>query len=122
MQNDSGWYKAVHWPLWTNLRRAGQTHRRASPLVTAAYLTSCFDSNSLPFPSTVFGQTCSSVSVSHGHQAADGPLPALFGRHVEHTFHLQDTNDNINTQQELLFAVEASTGGGAAAKRSPSRR
>lgn len=44
------------------------------------------------------GQTCGSVAVSHGHQAADGPLPALFGRHVEHTLHLQETTATTSTQ------------------------
>lgn len=33
--------------------------------------------------------TCGSVAVSHGHQAADGPLPAFFGRHGEHILHLE---------------------------------
>lgn len=60
-------------------------------------------------------QTCGSVAVSHGHQAADGPLPALFGRHVEHTLHLQSNNDDINTtidpEQVPPSALEDSTGG-----------
>lgn len=60
-------------------------------------------------------QTCGSVAVSHGHQAADGPLPALFGRHVEHTLHLQSNNNDINTtinpEQVPPSALEDSTGG-----------
>lgn len=33
-------------------------------------------------------QTCSSVAVSNGNQAADGPLATFLGCHVEHTLHL----------------------------------
>lgn len=60
-------------------------------------------------------QTCGSVAVPHGHQAADGPLPALFGRHVEHALHLRSNDDNINTtidpERVPPSGLEDSTGG-----------
>lgn len=48
-------------------------------------------------------RTCGSVAVSHSDQTTDGPLPALLGRHVEHTLHLEKhrtTTHNIKTTLE----------------------
>lgn len=62
-----------------------------------------------------FLQTCSSLAVSNRHQAADGPFPALFGRHGEHALHLQDDDDNMETEEQLLLATEDSIVTGEAA-------
>lgn len=42
------------------------------------------------------GLTCDSIAVSNGDQTADGPLPALLGRHVENTLQLQNNNNKHN--------------------------